>query len=415
MTDLIRSRASTVGRELGADQLQLSAEVSTTLARGISSLNGDPALVEMLGASVEGNVANIVHVLANDIPIAHLQPPTAAVEYALRLAQRDIPSNALVRAYHMGQNVALQRCYEIVARMALTAAETVELTAYISEVLYSYIDWITAKVFAAYEDERRRWIGTQGTVLSSTVHNLLAAPDTARATFERETGYRLDRDHRALIIWLDEQTGAELADLDREARRLAAILGSDGTPLLAPMDGSTLWVWIPFAGHGSHADPATALRSAGLPDGARAALGSAGWGAHGFCHTHEQARAAFRVATVPDSPTGPVVDYGDRGIAIASMLAQDVAATRSWVREILGGLAEDNAAVAPLRETLAVFLDTADSHVRTAERLNMHRNTVKYRIDKALSMLRTERSRLDLALALNACEFLGPLVLAPAR
>ncbi|AUH68852.1 MULTISPECIES: PucR family transcriptional regulator [Gordonia] len=411
MTEIVRARAAEVGRALGAGHLALSDVVAEALARGIEPLDTDPVLVEMLEASVHANVTNIVHILTNDIPLAHLQPPTAAVEYALRLAQRDIPSNALVRAYHMGQNLVQQRCYRLIADQHLGAAETVELTEYVSTVLYRYIDWITAAVFEVYEDERRRWIGTQGTVLSSTVHNLLAAPEAGAATFERETGYRLDRVHRAIILWLTERASLELADLDRVARRVFAGIGSAGPALIAPVDASTLWAWVPLADRARGADAVAALRTASLPEGVRMAFGDAAPGTAGFCRSHEQSRAAFTVAHLPDSPTGQVTGFGDRGIALAAMLERDIEHTRPWVREVLGDLAEDSPSAASLRETPAVFLATGDSHVRTAERLSLHRNSVKYRIDKALATVGPDHDRLDVGLALTACEFLGPMVL----
>ncbi|MGB6039076.1 MAG: helix-turn-helix domain-containing protein [Gordonia sp. (in: high G+C Gram-positive bacteria)] len=415
MTDALSERVATVGRQLRTTQQQLSDDVTAALMRGIEPLDSDPVLVAMLEASVNANVTNIVDVLANDIPLAHLQPPTAAVEYALRLAQRGIPSNALVRAYHMGQNVALRRCYEIIGEQGLATPETVALTAEVSAVLYRYIDSVTAEVFAAYEEERARWIGAQGSALSSTVHTLLAAPSSSAHRFERETGYQLDRDHRAMILWLTDDTRASLADLDRIARDAVNRTGAAGPPLIAPMDGSSLWVWIPSARHPRGSTPADVMREVSLPGGVRVAFGLVGSGVEGFCRSHEQARAAFAVASIPASPTASVVSYDDRGIAVASMLAKDVDVTRVWVHEVLRELAVDTPGASPLRETLNRYFATGESHLRTAEQLQLHRNTVKYRIDKALAAVRPDTDRLDLALALTACEFLGPLVLSTQR
>jgi DNA-binding PucR family transcriptional regulator len=57
-----------------------------------------------------------------------------------------------------------------------------------------------------------------------------------------------------------------------------------------------------------------------------------------------------------------------------------------------------------------VYFATRESHLHTAERLNLHRNTVKYRVGKALAEVPADRDRLDLALALTVCEFLGPVM-----
>ncbi|EGD55986.1 PucR family transcriptional regulator [Gordonia neofelifaecis] len=415
MSDLVTQRAAAVGRKMREDLLGLSGGITDTLAGGIDQLDDDPVLVEMLGASVHGNVTNIVDMLAGDIPLSNLQPPTAAVEYALRLAQREIPSNALVRAYHMGQNYSLQVIYRIITEMNLPAQEALDLTAAVSESIYRYIDWITGYVFEAYENERRRWAGVNGTALTTTVHNLLASPESSADEFERDTAYRLDRVHQSAVLWIDDRSGVELAELDRIARRAAVASRSDGPPLVTPVDRSTVWVWVPYPGprpRARSAESSSGLVFDRLPTGVRAAVGQRCSGAAGFRRSHEQALAALRVASVPGSPTGARIGYDDPGIAVSALLGQDVDTTAAWVREVLGDLASDSPATAPLRETLAVFLATADSHVRTAARLNLHRNTVKYRVDKALSMIGAERDRLDLAVSLTACELLGSLVLA---
>ena len=83
------------------------ADVSSALRRAledqIPELRGDAALVELLGTSVEGNVDTILHALRYDIAVERVEAPTAALEYARRLAQRGVPVNALVRAYRLGQ------------------------------------------------------------------------------------------------------------------------------------------------------------------------------------------------------------------------------------------------------------------------------------------------------------------------
>lgn len=406
----LRTLAAVVGRRLREDLLGLSDGVTTTIATGIHQLDGDPVLLEMLAASVQGNVTNIVDMLASDIPLANLQPPTGAVEYALRLAQRDIPSNSLVRAYHMGQSVALQAIYRIIAGMDLDGAGTIALTSYVSGVVYAYIDWITGFVFEAYETERTRWAGVHGTALTTTVHSLLAAPDSSATAFERSTGYWLDRVHVSAVLWIDDRSPRELGDLDRIARRSAAAARSDGPPLVIPVDRSTVWVWVPFRGE---VPTAACTLFDDLADGTRAAVGAPLPGIRGFRRSHDQALATFQIATVPGSPTGRRTGFDDAGIAAASLLTQDVSATSTWVREVLGELAGDAPALAPLRETLAVYLATGDSHLRTAEQLNLHRNTVKYRVDKALATIGAERDRLDLSLALNACAFLGSQIVGP--
>ncbi|SDY05208.1 PucR C-terminal helix-turn-helix domain-containing protein [Modestobacter sp. DSM 44400] len=111
--------------------------------------------------------------------------------------------------------------------------------------------------------------------------------------------------------------------------------------------------------------------------------------------------------------TTPAISFGDEGVAITSLLANDVDSTRAWVAEVLGPLAIDTAATRLLRETLRVFLLNGENYTDTAAAINLHRNTVQYRVTKASqhSGAPVSSSWVDLAVALNVCHFLGPAVL----
>lgn len=405
-----------IAKSLSDREPEIVRAMAELLAHEIDELDDDPVLVELLESSVHGNISTIIHVLANDIPIDHLQPTTAAVEYALRLAQRDVPSNSLVRAYHMGQNDMMRLCFDEVQKLNLGPPLDLAVLKHISDVVYSYIDWITLFVFDAYEDERRRWIGARGNVHSTAIHTLLAATDDATETFERETSYVLgNKNHLALILW---STGPDAAvtlnSLDTVARKIASTLRSDGTPIVTAIDRRTMWAWLPFSTRTLVLDTAELARTLALDSFTRVAVGLPAQGLYGFRRTHEQAHAAYSVATVPGTPTRPIVGFGDRGVAVVSLLAQNLDSTRAWVWEVLGNLAEDSDNAAMLRTTLSTYFATGESHLHTAQRMNLHRNTVKYRINKALVPHTANRDKLDLALALQVCEFLGASVLKPS-
>lgn len=405
----------TIARRLREQETTIIADLTAMMAREIDQLDSDPKLVELLEASVHGNVSTIIHVLANNIPVDHLQPTTAAVEYALRLAQRDVPSNSLVRAYHLGQNAVMLLCYQIIGDLALDAGQSMAVTRHISDVMFGYIDWITMYVFQAYEDERRRWLGADATMASTAIRRVLDGTDADGRTFEEQTRYRLARRHLAAIIWTDDDDPRSLGRLHGAAEGIAAQAYSDGPPILTAIDRSTVWVWFPIRTRATDLAAAsladTAVGEIAVPPGLRVATGLRGDGIAGFRRSHEQAQAAYSVAIMPGNCTGSVVGFADRGIAVVSRLAQDLDATARWVREVLGGLADDTPTAATLRETLSVYFATKESHLHTSTRLNLHRNTVKYRVGKALAEVPDGRDRLDLALALTVCELLGSAVI----
>ena len=84
-----------------------------------------------------------------------------------------------------------------------------------------------------------------------------------------------------------------------------------------------------------------------------------------------------------------------------------------WVRDILGPLAVDDAASYRLRQTIRVFLANGASYTATAEQLNMHKNSVVYRLRKAEDQLghKLRDGHLDLEIALALCHWLGAAVL----
>jgi DNA-binding PucR family transcriptional regulator len=85
------------------------------------------------------------------------------------------------------------------------------------------------------------------------------------------------------------------------------------------------------------------------------------------------------------------------------------------VREILGPLSSATDNDARLRETLRLFLGNGASYKATADELNLHFNSVKYRIQRAVERRGAPvgADRLEVELALLVCHWFGGSVLQP--
>ncbi len=338
-----------LARRLDERSADIAREMAFMMAHEIDQLDADAKLLEMLEASVQGNITTIIHVLANDIPIDHLQPTTAAVEYALRLAQRDVPSNSLVRAYHMGQGDLMRICHDEISTLDIPARLTLAVLKHTSDVVYSYIDWITLYVFDAYERERSRWMAAQGNLHSAAIHALLSGTNADTAAFEAETGYRLGQNH---VAWWSGRRGMPTS--------WASIRWTDSYVISAQRRERTSRRSSPPSidarcGRGcrSVAGCLRRIRSFSRRQ-CRWTAGGRGWqsdcrGGQGrrFQTVPRTATAAYSVAAVPDTPQRPVVSFGDRGVAVVSLLSENIDSTKSWVWEVLGPLAEDTPLLHP--------------------------------------------------------------------
>ena len=414
MDELVASSAA----RLNAQVVDISRTLCTLLAREISELDGEPRLVELLGASVEGNIDTVLHILQHAIAPQHLEAPSAAVEYARRLAQRGVPVNALLRAYRLGQDHVLKLLFDEIEGQTVDQGIGFRASQQVVAVTFRYIDWISQQLITVYEQEREQWLRNYNTVRVARVREIVDGTDVELGPAEATLGYQLRQHHLGVIIWASEHT--ELPALEQAITALSRALPQVGRPLFCACDRASGWGWLPLGHDRVDPDPdtiasvMTSVLAETAPD-CQIAFGSPEPGLVGFRDTHYQAVAAQRVAVVAGDRAPRVISYGQPGVRAAALLCSDLDQARLLVHAVLGQLAADDPQRARLRETLRTFLSTANSYTATAELLAMHKNTVKYRVARA----EQERGapigadRLDVELALIACHWLGSAILLP--
>jgi dsDNA-binding SOS-regulon protein len=401
--------AATLIERLG----EVSLEMRDLLAQRVQELDGDPVLLELLLASIEGNVVTILRALQLDIAGDRQEPPTAAIEYARRLAQRGVPMHALVRAYRLGQQFLLRKAFD--TSQSIGGAENVRADAYdrIVHVVFDYIDWISQRVVAVYEEEREAWLANQSNARDAKVRELLVGGDIDASKAEKVIGYRLRGRHVAAVAWMYE-SGVQSDQLSRSIRmiRAFAVHIGGGTPLVIGCDRATAWAWIPVRSDWRFDETLVQWRWGDTPSPVLA-LGSCRAGVDGFRRSHEEALRVHRLASLGGVPDRALLSHDEEGLAATALLAQDVDVARTWIRSVLGDLVRDNEAAARHRATLLTFLRHEMNYTATAEAMVMHKNSIKYRLTSAEGVLghRVAENRLDVELALVACEWLGRAVL----
>ncbi|MDT5260137.1 MAG: hypothetical protein QOD10_5217 [Mycobacterium sp.] len=417
----VNSYVAEVADRLHDRVADVSSIIHRALEEQIPELRGDAALVELLGTSVEGNVGTLLHALRYDIAVERVEAPTAALEYARRLAQHGVPVNALVRAYRLGQRRLNEMVFAELREIDIPESVRVAIIEAITGTMFEYIDWMSQQVVAVYEDERERWLENQNSLRALRVREILAgnkAIDVDAATMSIR--YPLRWHHLGLVMWYPDlgAEGDELARLQRFLRDLGEAAAAAGGPLFVAADQSCAWGWLPY--RAAVADVAAKVR--GLvqtrPDSPSVAIGTMAAGIEGFRRSHREADEARGVAIVrggPKSSAPTVIAADDPGLSVVARLGGDVAGTRDWVATVLGDLAGDNENDARLRETLRIYLACGCSYKVAAEELNLHFNSVKYRVGRAVARRGREigSDRLDIELALLACHWYGSAVLQP--
>ncbi|MCW2758479.1 MAG: hypothetical protein JWO46_2225 [Nocardioidaceae bacterium] len=417
----VRDRVESVAAALNDRLADITASMRAVLSGRIEELGADSLLVDLLGSSIEGNVDNILHALRHGIPVENVEPPSAANEYARRLAQRGVPVNALVRAYRLGQQHLLEAAYAECDRQITQPLLRSAAYQQIVTVTFDYIDWISQRVVTVYESEREAWLTQRDTVRVGRVEDLVSGVEDDVDAAEAVIGYRLRVPHLGVVLWVHE-TGAQQDQLNRFNRVATGVsdkLGSGRHPLVVPRDRASVWAWIPVP-DGFTLDLSAVrplLDDAAGPPLPMVAFGGVHVGVAGFRQTHLEALQAQRVAMIRDDPTHPVTGFQEPGLSIAALLALDIDETRRWVQDTLGELAIDDEPHARLRDTLLLFLRHDGSYTAAAEVMLMHKNSVRYRVVSAEKVLgrRLNEDRQAIEVALTACHWLGRAVLAAPR
>jgi hypothetical protein len=392
----------------------VSGDVYEVILREVPQLRDDTPVLALLASSVDSNVDTCLQIMQHRIDLTAVQAPTAATEYTRRLAQRGTPLTALLRAYRLGHARFSDWVLRELAQQAGDAYVISAAALGMSGIVAGYIDQVSEEMVAAYTRERENWLLNRSATRGARIRHLLSGEPVDVGAAEATLGYRLCQYHVGLVCWAGDAAGTadEITRLEHAVGRVAAQAGCYGDPVFLPRDESTGWAWLPLGGRDTF-DAAAAGRAV-LDTGSHVAFGSAAKGPAGFRITHQQALAAQSVALAAGTAAPGAVTFGQ--VAPVAMMLGSADLLRAWVLSTLAGLAADDEHHARLRGTLLVFLQNAGSYKTTAEQLMLHKNTVQYRIRKAVESLGRPvgENRYDVELALRASHWLGSLVLRPA-
>lgn len=402
-----------LARSLSEHSVAIVEELTELLATSLPTQVSGEGEADWFRTSIQGNVEALVHLIAYPEDLDFADPPVGAVSLVHHYARRDLALYEVLHGYHLCELRWQQLCLEHLSKLTEDSAELVSATVEISELVRAYLQQVCDRISVEYEAEHARWMRQEESARVKRVVGLLDGTLTDAAGAEEALGYRLRQRHLALIVWREarDDTAGEHLLVQRALAKAGEQLGALGPPLVVARDYAHVWAWFALpANAGLDLAPLRALASE-APH-VRVAVGDAHAGIEGFVRSHREAAAARDVARAagPDGPS--LVPY--REVASLVFLCSDLTRARHWVADTLGALALDARRENELRHTVAVYCANHRSLVAAARDLNVHKNTVRFRLQAAEQLLGgpIDQAGLDLDLAVRACEWLGPRLLA---
>jgi DNA-binding PucR family transcriptional regulator len=370
--------------------------------QGVSS---EPKLLELLGAALLENMRAFLAFLSHDMNIDDVDAPLLTLEYVRRLAQNGVGVSALTNGLRATNKKLLSLLISEIRESGLTRDAALDALDFFIDRSFGYVDRITEQLRDTHEAERERWLERQNSARVLGVRQLLA--DDERIDIDAATsaiGYPLVGTHLAMILWTTEPGANEpdMLRLEQFGLQVAEALKIE-SPLFIAADPGTGWAWLPL--QSGAADPIAEIRRLADDGAIRVAVGTIASGVAGFRESHRRAEDARKVA-VAGRASRSVVAAAEPEVRVAALMVDDLARTREWVQNTLGPLASNTAGDAKLRETLRIFLREGSSHTAAAERLGLHRNTIGYRVNKAVERRGKPITgdQIEVEMALLACD-----------
>jgi DNA-binding PucR family transcriptional regulator len=409
-----KSAALIIGR-LDDKLAEIARSLQQLLITELPEIGGDGELLDLVHDSIQGNLDAFIPAIRHGIPMDHVEPPTAALEHARRLAQRGVDADFLVRTYRLGHQAVVKTVLDEVRDAQLETRLGLDVFEQITSTSFRYIERISALVLAAYQMERDRWLANQNRLRALRVREVLEGIEIDVDEVTNVIRYPLQRIHLSLIVWCAESEKAnELVVMERFIVELAKSLGTDERPLFVAGDRVTGWAWLPLT---TEEAPDAAKRIREFAD----ARSDAPWiaagdplpGVEGFRRSYQQALVARAVVMASGSHPPAVTVASDPGLVVAAQFCADLEHARAWVGDVLGPLASATDSDERMRETLKEFLQSGSSFKATADELHLHVNSVKYRVQRALERRGKAISddRLDVEVALLLCHWFDTAVL----
>ena len=377
-------------------------DVAKSMGANVPELSTDADVQRDLQLAVRSQFRAILAVTkSGTAPLWSAPVAKEAHSLALTIARRGLELRVLSNLYHAGHRAVWRFVTEFVNNADTSAEIKVQLVVMMWEQTSEVMNSMLEELAATYSQERERILSGAFSMRMNTVREILDGSQNSTEDASVQLSYPVHRVNTSLVLWTTEHAiSIDSRIFEPLAQRLAR--SASATEILCVPSGARgLWVWMVT---GNDDDPA--IDSALVPPGVRVAVGRPGMGIDGFRRTHREALEAQRVASRGQQCL-PVTTYRD--VEVVSMLASRPDAMNTFVERELHGLFGDDETSARLRNTLRAVLSHPGNFEAAARQLDVHKNTVRYRVQQIEKRLgqRIIRRALHLELALGCFDTFG--------
>lgn len=394
-----------VAEQLAEFAPRLTDEIAAAILAAVPGVFDDPDSAAENRASTEASLVSIAHAMARAEDPTRIELPAATVAFGRTAVQRRVGSGVISHVYRAAHEVLWRWILAHIGEHSRDQRQLMQAVGLASAWLFACESVFVKAAEELYEAEQQQWLRSAAAVRGETINQIVEGSESNLERAESRLRYKLGRHHVAVTAWT--QSAADLEDpsaVEAELGRAAELLGGESTLFHSTgLRSGVLWVGRDRAFDAETL--ASACHRLKPADGTRLAFGEPGHGLAGFRRTYFEAGHARRVALLRGTEAPPVSRYADQAVVAMATLDPDQAAI--FVDRVLGPLSKPDAAVRRTAETVAAYLAENGSRVRTAQRLGIHGNTVRYRI------LQAERA-LGRSLDVGSVDLHVALMLLPA-
>ena len=376
--------------------VEVGEDITARIVERVDALADDVSAREAVRRATTGTTLRALMLVAG---LDESESPLVGAEVgeiARDFARRGMELDDLLRAIRVGYAVLAAALLDA-ANLRLSPAESSVELRRISVLLFEVHDDFTAGAASAFIEEQSVWTAGVSAARLDLVHQMLRNDNVDPNHAEKVLGYPLGGTHVGLVAWTAPHSTRDLRTVvDAVLRQWGALSSS----LVLPVGLQSVWAWGTVS--------AGSVRSRGaLPvyDDVFVVVGEPGSGVDGFRQSHGEAKAVERLIRLRARQMPCTVAHED--VSLEVLLLADPDAAEQFVSRLLGPLALSEFRMSELRSTLRRYLDMDHSLAKVAAVEHISKNTVTYRINKALDVCGySGETTTDLRAALRIHEWL---------